>query len=263
MTATIHTTTRRQVDEHFARRTTPEHERAMREHLVTCDACRGYYERHLLLERLTPSAPSPRERIGRSLGLRAPPAPSTRRWSWAALSLAGATAVALLVSREPIPNAPEFVARGVLHADAAHADVHVFEVRHDGSAFPLDETMDASSGLAFAYRNPEGARYLLVFGVDELDNVYWYFPSWSDEGDDPRAVAIESTTLLTELPEVVDHGYKGSQLRLFALFADEPWDVRAVESALPVGSCFESELSLPVRGQWSQSVRLGRSGGGP
>ena len=43
---------RRLIDAHFAGRPSPAGEQELRRHLVTCPACRGYYDRHLLLGRI-------------------------------------------------------------------------------------------------------------------------------------------------------------------------------------------------------------------
>jgi predicted anti-sigma-YlaC factor YlaD len=47
---------RRLVDAHFRGDIAAESERRMRAHLPRCATCRGYYERHLVLEKLDPAA---------------------------------------------------------------------------------------------------------------------------------------------------------------------------------------------------------------
>ncbi len=49
---------------HFTRRIRPAEETELRQHLPTCKVCHAYYERHLMLARLDPSAPSAEERSG-------------------------------------------------------------------------------------------------------------------------------------------------------------------------------------------------------
>jgi len=68
-----HSACRADIDAHFAGRGAVARERGLREHCLGCAPCRAYYERHLLLAELNPSALGVRERLARGLGLASRP----------------------------------------------------------------------------------------------------------------------------------------------------------------------------------------------
>src|SRR5580658_4255524 len=150
---------RAHIDRHFDGTLSPEGERVMREHLPTCDACRKYYDRHLLLARLDPSALSGEERIARGLGL-------GRRASWtqglplATAVIAAAAVIVLFVHRSstfppPSSRSPDFEARGnVLEAPLSR--VFVYDVPPDAAPSLAVDSIGASDELAFAYENGGG-----------------------------------------------------------------------------------------------------------
>ena len=234
----------RLVDLHFSLRIAPEGERALRAHLGGCDACRGRYRRQLLLARLDPGAASAQERLGRGLGLRSP----ARRRHW--LALIGATAAAAAaLAFWPRADA-DFTPRGT---PASLPAVVVYRIDGGGSAQPAGRAIAPSDELAFAYRNPQGRKFILVFGVDEHQHVYWYHPAWTDAAQDPAAVPIRAGADLTELSEAIAHPIDGTRLTIRAVLLDRPVRVREVEDRLARGStplfadAHEESLVLEVR----------------
>jgi hypothetical protein len=218
----------RLVDLHFSLRIAPAEERALRSHLVDCEGCRERYRRQLLLARLDPRAPAPADRLARGLGLR----PGSRRRRFLlALATSGSVAMAAL-ALWPRADAG-FTPRG---APGHVPSVIVYRVVAKGPAQPVAGTIAASDELAFAYRNPRGHKYMMVFGVDEHRHVYWYHPAWTDPARDPAAVPIQPGTQLVELPEAISHSLDGSRLTIYALLLDDPVHVREVEDRLSRGT---------------------------
>jgi hypothetical protein len=249
---------RAHIDRHFDGTLSPEGERVMREHLPTCDACRKYYERHLLLARLDPSALSGEERIARGLGL-------GRRASWtrglplATAVIAAAAVIVLFVHRSSpsspslSPSRPDFEARGnVLEAPLSR--VFVYDVPPDAAPSLAVDSVGASDELAFAYENGGGKSRLMVFGVDEHNHVYWFYPAYQHPDENPVAIPIENDSRRHELPDAVRHHFDGVHLSVRALFLDAPLPVRQVEALLeshptgplPLQGVIESSTSLTI-----------------
>jgi hypothetical protein len=219
------------VARHFAGTIAPPEERALRQHLPVCDACRGFYERHQLFSELDPQALSPEERIGRGLGLRAGgPGHPWKMVATAAAALAAVAAVALLVlSRAPRDDG--FAARGgPLAAMPAESRVFIYDVSGAPRMLRAGDAFGKRDELALSYENDAGKARLMVFGVDEHRHVYWFYPAWTTGTDDPVAVAVAPDAQRHELPDAVRHAFDGSALEVHALFVDAPLSVKQVES---------------------------------
>ena len=67
--------------------------------------------------------------------------------------------------------------------------LEIYRVTGDGSTRPADGWMSAGDELAFAYRNPTGFTRLMMFGVDDRGDIYWFHPAWTDATQDPVARA--------------------------------------------------------------------------
>jgi hypothetical protein len=241
------------VERHFAGTISPGAERAMRGHLSACASCLDLYRRHLLLSRLDPAALTPEKRIARGLGLGRRVAPRTV----GALGLAGmaAAAVMLLVLRADW-HPDGFAARGgVVSLDGRTSRTFVYEIGPDGRAHPAGDSLKSGDELAFAYENGAGRRRLAIFGVDERRRVYWFFPAWTREADDPVAIPIATDSGRHELPEAIRHTFEGTHLEIRSVFLDDPLSVRQIESLLehdgngplPIAGAVERSLSLTVK----------------
>ncbi|MBZ4419116.1 hypothetical protein [Myxococcus sp. RHSTA-1-4] len=220
------------VDRHFSGRIHPRDEQRLRAHLPDCAACRERYERHLLLARLDPRALDARTRLARGLGLdaREPASP----WRLALVPVAVAC-LALLMVRIPWngTSIPEdgFTARGVTNA-VAEARLLAYAVEPGGHTSLLGPTMRADQELAFAFRNPDAHRFLMVFARDAAGQVYWYHPSWTDPASNPTAISISPGDTPRELPEAISHSLSPGPLTLHAVFLDAPLTVRQMEALL-------------------------------
>ncbi len=256
-----HDRARRAIEAHFRGRARPAAEQDLRAHLPQCWDCRTHYERYLAFSALDPRAPSAEQRMARGLGLRPrAPEPARRWWSVAALALAGAAVIALapVVRRPPAPDA-EFVARGGGLGQPAEALLLYRIARGGDRAVPADETLARDDELAFAYRNPVGKPFLMVFGVDEDRRVYWYHPAWVRADENPVSVAISAAPGLHELPAAVAHDLHGQRLSIHALFSKRAFSVREIETALARDPQRDpqSPLSLPDAVDIAHTYRTG------
>jgi hypothetical protein len=227
-----HRRTKRAIAAHFRGTIGPLAERAMRDHLPACVACRDHYDRHLWLMPLDPCALPAEDRLARGLGLPAP-RHTSRGWRLAGLGAAVGLAVAAFVVLGPSGRDRNdgFLARG--GASSGRAELLVYRVA--GSAArprPAGDVMTPRDELAFAYRNPIGKRRLMVFGVDEHHHVYWYHPAWLRAAENPPGIAISSAPGAHELPDAVTQTLDGEELSIHALFSDQALTVRDVEQAV-------------------------------
>jgi hypothetical protein len=239
------------VDRHFAGTISPNAERDLRGHLLTCEVCRLRYRRRLLLASLDPSAPSPEERIARGLGVRAR-RPGFAPQAWSAVAVAAAAAVLLLLR----PATHSFTARGNIGTlpQPPTSRVFVYEIAPGQRPMAAGDTLRSGAEVAFSYENGAAKRRLVIFGVDEHGHVYWFHPAWTNEGDDPVAIPIEGDARRHELPEAIRQRFDGTRLEIRSVFVDDPLSVRQVEAllrqnprgALPVPGAVESSVSLTV-----------------
>lgn len=226
----------RSVDRHFDGGLSPADEAEMRAHLPSCARCQARYERRLLLARLDPAAEPAEDRLARGLGFSARPRRSPGALRWSAFALAAATAIVLLVGtrvEEPQPR-----------GGSVRPALLVYRVTGAGAA-PSGERIQAGDELAFAYSNPSGRRFLLIYGEDEHGHVYWFHPGWPTGGAPPSAVAARPGAGPHELPEAVRHRFEGRRLRVTAVFTDERLGVGAFERdgrALPEPAARGAEI---------------------
>ncbi|MDP9151215.1 MAG: hypothetical protein M3O36_14905 [Myxococcota bacterium] len=240
---------RADVDRHFAGKLSPRGERAMREHLPTCASCNRHYGRHLMLSSLDPTALPSEERIARGLGL----------WRWqltrvpvlaAPIVLAAAAIVLFVHTRSPTAA---FQARGEVKEPPASRIV-VYEVPPEGKPSLARESLGSRDALAFAYENGGGKKRLMVFGVDEHGHVYWFYPSYAREDEDPQAIPIAADARRHELPDAVSHRFDGARLSVRAVFLDAPVSVHKIEALLeshpagplPLEGAIENDTSFRI-----------------
>ena len=224
-------TKKHQVDRHFDGTLAPSEEREMREHMPGCDACRARYERFLLLEQLDPTALRAEDRIGRGLGIKKP-TPLPMRWGAPAVAALAMAAALLLFFGSRATKGPNdgFTARGA--GDVAGSSVLVYKAAPLGKPSLAGDSIGAHDELAFAYENASAKRYLMIFAIDEHRHVFWYHPGWSNPGDDPTSIPIETTPGVHHLHEAIAHELDGRELEIHALFTDAPLSVKTVERLL-------------------------------
>jgi hypothetical protein len=208
-------------------------------HLPTCDACRGYFERYLTLTRLDPRALPAEQRIARGLGLAvtAPDLAGRRTWLAAAVLAPIAVAIAFAIripgttSATPPPARPaSFTARGL--SSGGTPALWTYRLGPGPSAHLVDRVIHADDDLAFAYSNPSGKGFLMVFGVDEQRRVYWFHPAWPVGAPPPLAVRAAEGPGPHELTEAIRHQLEPGAFRIHALFCDRPLSATTVEAAV-------------------------------
>jgi hypothetical protein len=215
--------------DHFAGRSSPRKEALLRAHLPGCTPCRHRYERHRLLAELDPAALRPPERLAAGLGLRASRArPRPRLLMSLSLVPAFAALTLLLVWSRPDPPAP----RGAL---APPPTLLVYQLGAAGPPRLASGAVASSDELAFAYNNPAGLPYLLVFGVDQHRRVFWYHPAWTTGAPPPAPVAAQAGVGPHELPDAVRHRLEPGSLEIFALLSTVSIAPAAVEGAVAAG----------------------------
>jgi hypothetical protein len=221
-----HARSARAIDAHFGGRASRVETRLMRAHLPGCAVCKRRYERSLLLAKLDPCALSSEERLGAGLGFRRAARPLARRglvtFAVAALALAVWWPNASWRARSVIPQP---AARG------AHAppSLFVYRVGPDGAPALAGGLIHDGDELAFAYSNPRGLHYLLVYATDEHGHVYWFHPAWPVGATPPLAVEARPGAGPHELPEAVRHRFDGRRLEVTAVFSDDRLGVGAIE----------------------------------
>jgi len=282
----VHRRARAAIAEHFAGAASPAAEREMRAHLPTCADCHQLYERHLLLASLDPAGVPIETRLARGLGLRPAPVPHRAFFGW--LSLCGAAAAAVILvqasrggpssrvihetpaAAAPAPgeaNVAGVVARGgsTNIAAALMPELEIYRIftgrRGTSTAEKASDFVYAGDELAFAYRNPAGKHWLMVFAVDQHEHVYWYYPGWSDVMQNPTGVSISAEPGLHELRSAVFHKFDGERIMIHALFTDRELSVRQVEEVVAAAQSGRSSgapepLAIPGAIDVVQSLRV-------
>jgi len=192
--------------------------------METCGECHALYSAQLWTEQQGPDAESLRRtRLERSLfgpAVVEQASGTIGRRGWV-LTGAASACVILLVSLVRFWPGASFQEKGAsLNELSRHVSVTAYKRTASGEFTPVAGTIQSSDQLAFAYSNMSdmGLNHLLLFGVDEIGTIYWYYPAWTDPARNPSALPIRRGTGV-ELPEQVGHQYRGEQLRIFALFS--------------------------------------------
>lgn len=254
------------VDAHFFGGITPGDERTMRSHLPECARCHDRYERHLLLSSLDPGALPAKSRLGGALGLRLlpedPPSWKVPLWLLAPVAVVALSLLAVALFQRSAPPEPRgsFTARGG-QVDQTGADAStrllVYRLRRGQPATLARGTIHAGDELAFAYLNGARKRRLLVFAVDDLRRVYWYYPAWRDPEQTPVAIPLDTSPGVHEIPLAVTHKIRGTRLTVFGVFLDQPLSVRQVEAmVLAQQQVGAPGRPLPLKNARQQTINL-------
>ncbi len=246
-----HTRTRRAIAAHFAGRTSTARETTMRAHLLTCPPCKGHYQRHLTLARLDPRALPAADRIARGLGfrLRASGGGHRRASLVAGLTVSVAAiavaALAIFPVRKPdqrvdparaVGANADFTARGTGASVGRAAAFWTYRVGVEGTPRLADQAIQRGDELAFAYSNPIGKPFLMIFGVDEHRHVYWFHPAWPPGQAAPAAVRVAEGPGPHELPGAIHQALDGRRLNVYAVFSDGALEASAVEAAVSLSA---------------------------
>jgi len=224
-----HDQARSQVDRLFTDGLPPPRHVRLRDHLRECDGCRRYYDGVRSVEDAMFAEPAVLNdaAVARmaDLAVERPKLKSRRASSWLALFAASATAAAALLFTISPWETPEeeFTARGA--ADVAAGGLTVFHIDRaaqrvtrvarapGGAALPLDAVVQLGV-------TTNELTHLAVLGIDSTYQLHWY--------QEPTTVPAGV------VDEVIGGAWKLSNpgwLRLFAVFASEPIDRVALESA--------------------------------
>ncbi len=185
-----------------------------------------------------------------------------RNWLWWFTPAASALAVVLLLVlwMQPSLVRNEFQTRGAKENPDRWVSIKVF--RSTGSGYqPAGKSMASGDALAFTYENrSDDYGFLMVFAVDANGEVYWYFPAFTRQSDNPQSVAIRSGAGQVQLPYEVRHDFPPGKMRLFAVFTKDPLRVKEIEQMVArdldsAGSIDDLvRIAIPSSGQ--QSVLL-------
>lgn len=188
-------------------------------------------------------------------------------WNWVLLPAAAGLAVLVVILVWPFGSQLDvsgFRARGgFVEKWDRWVSLRVFKATEAGYQ-PVGETISRDEALAFGYDNRSSGnyRFLMVFAVDEKGSVYWYYPGFRREGENPRSVAIRNTAGPTDLPDEIRHSLSPGKLRIVALFSAQPLEVSSVEAKIAedlarVGSVELLErLSFEETGQQSFLIQV-------
>lgn len=161
-----------------------------------------------------------------------------RAWqTWLVVpATAAATALFIILFWPPAatPGADGFMARGKVAIDLDRwVSLQVFRATDHGY-MQVRDVVSIDDALAFAYlnRSVDQLRYLMVFGVDDRGDIFWYFPPNTIVDDNPASVLITGGAQPIELPEQVAHDLKPGPLRIFGIFSALPLTVQTIEREL-------------------------------
>ena len=197
-----------------------------------------------------------RLRERRRRGAAAPPRPRWPMFAAAAGALAVAAGVLFVVQRGPGTTTAEFTAKS--DADRAPekrwSGIQVLSVDAGGGARPAGDEIRPDSALVFSYINigPKPFRYLMIFGVDERGECYWYHPAYEDASTNPRAVEIRRGEADVVLAERIEHSLPKGRYVIHAVFMNEARTVAEVEQRL----AHSTERFTAWKDAVDQTVRL-------
>ncbi len=238
------------VERHFAASLSVDEEHAFREHLAGCAACKSHYEARLALNRLLPSAPSAQARLAHGLGLAFEPEAKAARaprvtWALAAVAVSAVVGVAAWQLVASPPSDDEYAPRGAKPTAA----LEVYRVRPGAAPERNPHQVKAGDELAFAYRNPNNAKWLMVYAVDAAGNVAWYYPEWKAGAAAPSPVSAEPGAVLHELPSAIALPLSPGRVTLHLVLLEHPLSTADVEQRLadkkPVSQT-AAEADVPV-----------------
>ncbi|NOZ87390.1 MAG: zf-HC2 domain-containing protein [Deltaproteobacteria bacterium] len=190
---------------------------------------------------------------------------------WLAPFAAACAAAALLLVIWPnnrLDESTGFTARGGMTPGKDRwVSLEVFRPSPGGGYHPVTDRIMPHDALAFAYVKQRAGTFLsflMVFAVDETGRVYWYYPEYSREDENPHSIYIGSGSGRASLPDEIRHDFKKGLLRIFAVFSKGPLYVRHIESVVSMdlkkaGSLENLErLALKDTGQQSILVTVSR-----
>ncbi|MFT3710016.1 MAG: hypothetical protein QM817_20480 [Archangium sp.] len=179
----------------------------------------------------------------------------TRALGWTLGVVTVAASLALFLTWRP---PAETRIKGGSDAPNEWAGIELY--RLDAKALPerVDGSLSREDSVLVAYTNGGESPFthLMVFGVAQNGRVYWYYPAWLDEREDPVSISISPTTTPTELRERIAHDLTPGRLVVTAVFSRGPLRVSEVErlvqetppgEELPIRETVQQRFELEVR----------------
>lgn len=165
-----------------------------------------------------------------------------RRWGMSTIGLLAAASALVLFFR---PTEDEVRIKG--SHPATWSGVELYRLQQDRAPERLEAIFAAKDSLLVAYVNG-GERpfsHLALFAVSASGKIYWYYPAWLEERDDPQSIAIEVTTKPIELKERITQDLPSGRVVFHALFSRQPLRVSELELAVSQAKDPLGPLPLP------------------
>lgn len=264
---------------HFQDQLSRKQEKAMRRHLAECMECRAIYAAQMLAEgRNSMESDLRHQRFERALF---GPAITTQetttkdniqtqhsgapwqyflRWTALAASTA-AVFIVFVVWPYLFPTIRE--KGGSSNSANQYVSISIFGRSPAGQFRPIPKSVINGQPLAFAYLNQSPRQFdrLMIFGVDEQYEVYWFYPAWTDSRTNPTAYPIRPGPKAVELPEQVTHSFSGKWLRIWGVFTRKrDLSVKHIELAIldlkKRGIDIETLEHFPLKDSGQHSILL-------
>jgi len=234
MSLFVHRRARRWLSLHFQKLLSACQEEKLWAHLQSCRSCQTLYEVYLVTEGKGPNAAKARrERLAQAIFGKSLDRPKIHgdlnilQDIFSKPLWVGGLASVIIVFFLAMPLASYFHSRpGQFREKASPAPrlsqyVSMMVIRRveKNHYKPAKQSIRQDEPLIFLYSNQSALplKYIFIFGLDELYNVYWFYPAWVDAKQNPSAYPIKQGKNI-QLPDEVIHHYQGHKLRLFALF---------------------------------------------
>jgi hypothetical protein len=222
MSVQDHRQVRNAIDAHFQGRGSAKTHSLFMAHLPECGDCHRYFDRRMLLAEMDPKGLGAKERIGRSLGFTKKQEP---KFASLPVFLTASAMAAGAFILWPAPASDDgFTSRGSgggVVVSTAPEEVFVYKIGADNQPLEVGKEMLASDELTFSFRNAGDATHLMIYGVDDQNQIYWFYPAWTNADENPTAVPVERTKGVKALGRAVAHDYRGKTLRLYSLFLED------------------------------------------
>lgn len=144
------------------------------------------------------------------------------------------------------PSREGFQARGdVRSVPGERVSFKIFKAGTGGYR-EASELIAADDSLAFTYdnRSERNYRYLMIVGADHKGEVFWYYPAHLHADENPKSIAIHQTEGAVQLPDEIEHDLMPGKLRIWALFSEDPLDVKSVEKSITEGFKRQQNIEL-------------------
>ena len=161
-------------------------------------------------------------------------------WIWpiAATALAAGLVAFWVTAQVPkaVGGPSSFAARGTAAFNPDQwVSFQAFRPRHGGTSYVrVIDSIRQDDRLVFSVRNGVRGpyRFLMILGVQDTGDIFWYYPAYDDPGDNPQSVRVEPSDNGQPLGEEIRHALTSGPLRIVALFSEQPFDVAAIEQVV-------------------------------